>query len=237
LRALLKIWTHADDAFIEKLAAGIFSKIFSSPGNMAINEWADRIPQGHSERAASLVIHAYMYTQAHKDRNIHLRAVTGHSLGGALAQWVCEQTGPGGRINIKQGNDSSMSLPGLSFNGPFMGDLQGMRLGAGGELVCVNNIRDPLSKLTKLAGAKDHATHKSVEIDAGLFKAPPPSPYENNWTTLYSDVKSNFTTYKDVAFAWYGAAALYYHGIDTLVAYLESSNAAIGRRHLQMAFL
>jgi hypothetical protein len=48
------------------------------------------------------------------DNGLKLRCVTGHSLGGALAQFASEQTGSG---------EFPQAIPGVSFNGPFMGDL------------------------------------------------------------------------------------------------------------------
>lgn len=87
--------------------------------------------------------------------------VTGHSLGGALAQYI----------------SVSMALPGVAFNSPFMGDLRGMPPVCG-NLVKINTRGDPLSLATEAAGNLAHGEVVLVDIPRHAGSPPPPPRME-----------------------------------------------------------
>jgi pimeloyl-ACP methyl ester carboxylesterase len=92
--------------------------------------------------------------------------VAGHSLGGALAQCVALQR----------------TIPGISFNGPFMGNLRGAVPQSSASLLYINTIGDPLSFATKAVGNLPQAGEIAVQIPPFSRRAPTPgAPAEVPW--------------------------------------------------------
>jgi hypothetical protein len=138
-----------------------------------------------------------------------LRCFTGHSLGGAIAQYAAENTGTGGACQIP------VCIPAVAFNSPNMGSMRNMRKGNGGGIVIVNARLDPLSLATRLAGNCSHATSSRHEfsLDTEPYGVKPPS------------LPSTPTQDQFVSFlSWLGAAAGHYHSITGLARFLERND-------------
>lgn len=181
---------HANDA------AGITSLIFDVKGSSRMKDWGNRIPEAQAKHACSLAQRVYRFCQ---ENNVKIKCFTGHSLGGALAQYLSEQTG-GGATQIPE------KIPAVAFNSPNMGTIAGMRKGNGGGILCVNSRLDPLSLATQLAGNESHAKNEDYYILVNTLAATPAPKVSNPLT--YQE-RANF-------FKWLGDAALCYHGMSNL---------------------
>jgi len=132
------------------------------------------------------------------------RAVCGHSLGGALAQVVSQQRG----------------VIGVSFNGPFMGDIAGAVPSSSGQLIYVNAIGDPLSFSTSSMGHVPHGQVHTVRLPA--FPRRPAASAQPRWLAALSpalamglEVADTVRAYADIL-RYLGDTMLYHHSIDTL---------------------
>lgn len=180
--------------------------IFSRVGvQHATKKWGNQIPPTQAMIARSFSMQVYNYCKANK---LRLRCFVGHSLGGALAQYLSEQTGVGGALDIQEG------IPAVAFNSPNMGKIQGMSKNAGGGILIVNARLDPLSFLTREVGNESHAAspkHEWRNIDIGTFEPPPRyMPNEQHTTEEYQKFRN-----------WLLRAMKFYHSIDNMQDYLS----------------
>ena len=76
------------------------------------------------------------------------RFITGHSLGGALAQLVAHERG----------------VPAIAFNSPFMGTLRGAMPASSQLILQINTVGDPLSLATQSVGNLPHGRVITVSI-------------------------------------------------------------------------
>ena len=170
--------------------------IFEIKNNTSMASWANKIPEDQTKFALVLAQRAYAYCQQNRQK---LLCFTGHSLGGALAQFLSEQTGPGGTAKIP------VPVPCIAFNSPCMGTISGMRKGFGGRILSVNARLDPLSLATNLAGNATHSGEKDYVLVETLAAPAPPQ---------ISDPPGMLEK-KDFA-KWIGVAAKCYHSMDNL---------------------
>jgi hypothetical protein len=208
LRSLINSWEKTiTPSAGNNMIAGVGEFAFSRAGTEpAIKAYAKRVPVAQSSPARTLAVAAYGY--AHQE-GLKLRCFVGHSLGGAIAQWAGEQTGPGGEIPIP-------GVPGVSFNGPYMGDLDGTRFGKGGGVLICNTYLDPLSRVTNLVGNSCHASSGcKFDIVISDFGKPPPAGGE----TQKSPSDPYLRLYKD----WFVGAAVHYHSIVVLADHLSKN--------------
>lgn len=177
-------------------------KVAEIKANTRMSTWANKVPEDQAKFGIVLAQRAYQYCVENKQRII---CFTGHSLGGALAQFLAEHTGEGGRIGIKP------KVPAVAFNAPCMGSLGGMRRGYGGPILSVNSRLDPLSLATKLVG---NATHSSEKFYVLVETKPPlPPPQVSDPPSIRQ--RTDFAE-------WFLGAALEYHGMANLVNALMS---------------
>lgn len=135
-----------------------------------------------------------------KKEKLDIQAITGHSLGGGLTQYLSEQTGTGGLIR------NSPPIPGVAFNSPFMGSMKGMHYKSGGGILIVNCSLDPLSFLTQHVGNSSHATLGTVVLE--------PVPYAKPAPEL--PPKPTIPEFKKFV-AWLLPAMKHYHSMDEMV--------------------
>jgi hypothetical protein len=191
------------------LAMFAFSRRGTAP---AVAAFANQVPNEQANPARTLAITANGYAFQHR---LRLRAFVGHSMGGGIAQYLAEQTGPGGEVPIP-------ITPAVSFNGPYMGNLKGMRKGKGGGVLICNTKLDPLSRVTDLVGNACHAS------EGCKFDLSPPAmaerpPYDDGKQKAPND--PYLRAYRD----WFAKAAIHYHSITKLAAYLAENDPG-GRR-------
>lgn len=167
-----------------------------------MESWANRIPEDQTKFAVSLAQRAYDFCLRDKQK---LLCFTGHSLGGALAQFLSEQTGTGGDTRIP------VPVPCVAFNSPCMGSMSGMRRGYGGRIFSVNARLDPLSLATKLAGNATHS-HEKDYVSVETVAAPTPPAISDPPGILEK---------KDFAL-WIKDAARCYHSMENLCNALMS---------------
>lgn len=185
---------------------GAFGKfLFTRAGvRKGVEKWGNRIPPNQARNACTF---AKQVNSLCKTKGLKIRCFTGHSLGGALAQYLSEQTGDGGLTEIKE------KIPAVAFNSPSMGTISGMRKGMGGGILCVNARLDPLSLATKLAGNDTHASDENhyIHVETWKMDAPPQIPAQP-------------TAKEQGAFnAWFLKAAGRYHSMDNLYLALCSN--------------
>lgn len=195
---------------LEFLAKLVFSKI----GKVA-KKWGNRIPPYQARLGYTFAKQAYRVC---KLKNLKLRCFTGHSLGGALAQYLSEQTGDGGLTEIPK------KIPAVAFNAPNMGTIDGMRKGSGGGILCVNSRLDPLSLSTKLAGNESHAVNEKYYIPVETWAMDPPPKLPDPPTPKE---QGEFNS-------WFLKAAGRYHSMDNL--YLALMSKYPGNMHLRDFF-
>ncbi len=201
---------HYKDA--AQVPVHIAKRIFHAKSSNFMAPWANRVPEDQARFARVLALRAYQFCQ---EKRYKLLCFAGHSLGGAMSQYLSEQTGPGGVLNIPK------KIPAISFNGPNMGTISGMRPGHG-DILCVNSTLDPLSLATKLAGNRDHSTKGYIMVNT-LRPTPPPqvsNPPEN------AEI-GQFTT-------WFLGACRRYHGMVELCNALMNEDP--GNRLLSSIF-
>lgn len=178
--------------------------------------WGGQVPPTQALMARAFAQQVSNYCKA---KNLKLRCFTGHSLGGALAQYLSEQTGDGGETHISE------NIPAVVFNSPNMGNLNGMRKGKGGGILVINARLDPLSNLTRLVGNKSHAMdkdHEFSEIDVGR-PSPPPRFME---PATPNELESFL--------GWFFSALGHYHSMPNMVS--SMLNGAPGNRSLSSFF-
>jgi alpha-beta hydrolase superfamily lysophospholipase len=132
--------------------------------------------------------------------------VTGHSLGGALAQLVSQQRG----------------VPAIAFNSPFMGDLSGVVLTSSQLIVQINARGDPLSLATAAAGNLPHG--RVITLDTAPFHPGPrladAPPW---WVAAVSPAAAAFIVERDQfqyhreLLSYLGEAMLHYHSMENLM--------------------
>ncbi|MEZ5345340.1 MAG: hypothetical protein R2681_07275 [Pyrinomonadaceae bacterium] len=196
------------------LAKWVFSK---KAVRHAISNWGNQVPESQALLARSLLIQTYSYCLSN---GLKLRCITGHSLGGAISQYLSEQTGYGGLTKIKS------RIPAVAFNSPNMGTLSGMNKGSGAILI-INARLDPLSYLTREVGNVSHAmdrNHEISNVDVGS-PGPPPPVYAN-----VSVAESNLKAFKD----WLLPALKHYHSMDSMEKALSGND--LGRKNLGSFF-
>jgi hypothetical protein len=187
----------------------VLRSVYSRRATQSIlQKYANQIPQDHGNPALSLALNARDYASKNKYR---LRCFVGHSLGGALAQFVSEQTGSNGRAGMGP-------LPGVSFNGPCMGNIAGMRRREGGGIVFAHHFLDPLSRATNLAGNGFHGKEHEIACPAYPGGIPPEAPQNQTPEQTGKALKA--------LMAWMGEAFLYFHSMDTVLANLAHTNLA-----------
>lgn len=203
-------YTHRPDWTADAMGK-VFETIFRLPATQcALRQYANQIPPDHAEKAIRIANLAQKYAQKNASGvKYKLRCFVGHSLGGALAQYASEQTGAGGQI------DGGVPIPGVSFNGPCMGNIVGMRRGFGGGIVAVHNELDPLSLATNIAGNASHAGREglnefSLKVNPN-YDVPPPSPPPFPIREIVSTPVAMVPILK-----WLGGAAGFYHDMDTV---------------------
>jgi hypothetical protein len=184
---------------------GAFAKyLFSRAGvQKGVEKWGNRIPPNQARNAYTFAKQVKNLCQKEK---LNIRCFTGHSLGGALAQYLSEQTGDGGLTTIEK------NVPAVAFNSPSMGTIAGMRKGMGGGILCVNSRLDPLSLATKLAGNESHAKGPDYYIRVETWMMDPPPPMS---PTPTPNEQGAFN-------GWFVKAAGRYHSMDNLYMALMS---------------
>jgi hypothetical protein len=192
-----------------EIVGKIFGLLYSRRGvNAALKAYANSIPEVQGAFAVAVATHAGTYA---RENGLRLRCVVGHSLGGALAQYVSEQTGRGGKTHLDP-------LPGVSFNAPCMGSIKNMRPGAGGGLVVIHADFDPLSLSTGMAGNASHSNGKNeYSLSVTPYDKDPPADLIPNVSTP-ADLGRYIKPFSE----WMGGALLYYHTMDTLFSHLQS---------------
>ncbi|MCB1023551.1 MAG: hypothetical protein KDB79_04120 [Acidobacteria bacterium] len=187
------------------IAKWIFSK---KAVRHATSNWGNQVPENQALLGRSFLMQVNNYCLSNRKR---LRCIVGHSLGGAISQYLSEQTGYGGLTGIKS------RIPAVAFNSPNMGTLSGMHKGSGAILI-INARLDPLSYLTREVGNVSHAMDKAHEIsnvDVGKPKDPPPPVIPN-----VSIEESNLKAFKN----WLPGALLHYHSMDSMQAALSTGD-------------
>jgi hypothetical protein len=187
----------------------LFERIYKTRAAQSLlASYANRIPEDHARPARQVALRAAKYA---KKNGFNLRCFVGHSLGGALAQYASEQTGPGG--NMMDDEITLKRTPGVAFNAPCMGNIAGMRRGHGGGLLIVHAELDPLSLATNLAGNASHGGREN--LNEFQLKAAPPygerPPDVSDLNNSRDDMDKNAAVLK--ISAWLGPALLYYHDI------------------------
>lgn len=133
--------------------------------------------------------------------NKKILCFVGHSLGGAMAQYLSEQTGENTMYKRKIGA--------VAFNSPYMGSMEGMKPGKGGGILYVNAKLDPLSFLTREVGNVSHAFTKTSPNEYKLAYASSVEPYPGS------------LDYPKFS-GWLLKCMGYYHGMDNLIELLVS---------------
>jgi hypothetical protein len=193
-----------------EVMGNVFETIFKLPATQcALRQYANQIPPDHAQKAILIANLAQKYAQKNASGiKYNLRCFVGHSLGGALAQYASEQTGVGGQI------EGGVPIPGVSFNGPCMGNIAGMRRGFGGGIVAVHNELDPLSLATNIAGNASHAGREglnefTLKVTPKYDVPPPPAP---SFPLRQALPKVAMVP----ILKWLGGAAGFYHDMDTV---------------------
>lgn len=166
--------------------------------------WGNQIPA----RQADVGV-AYLKQLAKRaaEEGFEIAAITGHSLGGALAQFLSQQTGSGGSVL------ADCPIPGVAFNSPYMGTIAGTRRGSGGGILTVNCRLDPLSFLTREVGNTSHASLGSYVVE--------PTPFSE-----LAPVLPNTPTLSQLNpfLKWLMKAMHHYHSMPNLVAKVEGGS-------------
>jgi hypothetical protein len=203
---ILERWemTSNPSARARKLA-GDLSWLASQPAARSlVRKYSNQIPENQAGAARELTKAAFQYGLKN---GLRLVCVTGHSLGGALAQYVAV------RSPIILGG---FTLPGVSFNGPNMGSIRGMQShGDRGAILIVNNYLDPLSSITRLVKSASAAPqNRSLLLHAKpIFPGPP-----RHLEAVYSPLN----ILGDPYYQWVKNAAIHYHSMGLLADWLRS---------------
>ncbi len=136
--------------------------------------------------------------------------VTGHSLGGALAQLVGEARG----------------VPAVAFNSPNLGFIGGATPVTSTGILLFNARLDPLSLVTREVGNPAHGRVESVEV--ARFRRPPSrTRREFRWRDILTPIPVRVAQRVRSESEHYAAlisylleAMFHYHGIGTLNTYL-----------------
>lgn len=168
----------------------------TQPVRDAIQEYANRVPTEQLRQALS-------YFDGIRPRPTF---VTGHSLGGALAQLVSQQR----------------SVPALAFNSPSMGMIRGAVPATSPLIAQINARGDPLSTATEGVGNLPHGRVITVAIQT---YSPPPRLERRpvGWMDLLMPVPallerewSAHTDYYRRLLSYIGGAMLHYHSMANL---------------------
>ncbi len=220
IRNILAIWEGRDSSPGSQALSAAAERVFNTQGAQeGTKTYCNQIPTTHAGKAMQLAHLADAYAQKN---GLTLRAVTGHSLGGGLAQFISEQTGAGGKLS------DIRPIAGAAFNSVVMGKIAGMRPYGGGGIVVVNTRLDPLHLAMQYAGNKSHAWGPTRQFDLDLprFGAKPPNE------KLYPTDESYYKLFKQ----WFAVAAVYYHSMLNLAKWLEGDGARVGNKTLQSIF-
>lgn len=154
---------------------------------------------------------------AYFDRsNPRPRFVTGHSLGGALAQLVAQRR----------------NVPAIAFNSPFMGTLEGAVHATTQLILQVNTRGDPLSLVTRDVGNLPHGRVIWITIPQLAVRPPQVQRRLMRWTrvafsglgpidmagpgvVLAREVEARLRYYREMI-AYLSGLMLYYHGMGYL---------------------
>jgi hypothetical protein len=136
------------------------------------------------------------------------RFVTGHSLGGALAQLVAQQR----------------SVPAIAFNSPFMGTLEGGVPATSMLVAQVNSRGDPLSLATQNVGNLPHGRVIWIALPSPPVRPPVFQRRQLRWTQLATgglgavamrEAEAHTRYYRELL-SYLGEAMLYYHSMEQL---------------------
>lgn len=136
------------------------------------------------------------------------RFITGHSLGGALAQLVAQQR----------------SVPAIAFNAPFMGTLQGVVPASSMLIAQINSRGDPLSLATQNVGNLPHGRVIWIVLPQPPVRPPVFQRRQLRWTQLATggmgavamrEAEAHARYYRELL-TYLGEVMLYYHGMDQL---------------------
>jgi hypothetical protein len=136
------------------------------------------------------------------------RFVTGHSLGGGLAQLVSHER----------------SVPAVAFNSPFMGTLRGAIQASSQSLLMVNARGDPLSVATRAAGNFPHGREIVLTVDGPPSSPPQFQRRDLRWSDLLMpalqlslrEAEAQARYYR-AFLAYLGEVLLHYHGMAVLL--------------------
>jgi hypothetical protein len=198
LQTLLRHYNVSNTGVIANIAPQLLENLFQSPAaKIGVYALANTAPREQLQKALA-------YFDRAKPRPAF---VTGHSLGGALAQLVSQQR----------------DVPCVAFNSPHMGDLQGVVPMTSMLIVQVNANGDPLSLATRAAGNLTHG--RVITVNIPPFHAPPQYEPQNlpRWATLVAPVTtmvfralSAEIRYSKALLAYLGEVMLYYHSMENL---------------------
>lgn len=147
LEALLTEYRVSESSFLTAAAPQLLERILQfGPVRDAIRTHANSVPTAQVHKALS-------YFDSSREKPV---AVTGHSLGGALAQVVAMER----------------KVKAVAFNSPSMGDLRGTVPATFTNITQVNTKGDPLSLATRAAGNLSHG--QVIEVSVPPPRVEPP---------------------------------------------------------------
>ena len=198
LQALARQYNLEDQTTIARVAGRIIDVIAQTePVSDAIERYANQVPTDQFRQALA-------YFDGIRPRP---QFVTGHSLGGALAQLVSQQR----------------SVTALAFNSPSMGTIQGAVPATSMLIAQVNARGDPLSLATQSVGNLPHG--RVLTIDIQPYSAPPQFRRRQlGWMDLMMPVpamlqrewSAHTEHYREIV-SYLGGAMLHHHSMKNLL--------------------
>lgn len=197
-----------DPNMITLLAPRLAEAFLNIPAiRLAIRVAANRVPETQLQDAL-----------AYFDRcSPRPRFVSGHSLGGALAQLVSHER----------------SVPAVAFNSPYMGTLRGATQASSQVILMVNAWGDPLSVATRAAGNLPHGREIVLTVEGPPATPPQLQRRDLRWSDLLSTLSPLGTAvrlsvregeaqarYYRAFLSYLGEVLLHYHSMAVLLAEL-----------------
>jgi hypothetical protein len=167
------------------------------PARLFIRGWLNRVP-GQLNRALEYF----------DECDPRPRFITGHSLGGALAQLVAQRR----------------SVPAIAFNSPFMGTLEGAIHATSMLIAQINSRGDPLSLTTQNVGNLPHGRVIWITLPQPPARPPVFQRRQLRWTEMVTggiaavagrEAEAHARYYRELL-AYLGEVMLYYHSMEQL---------------------
>ncbi len=204
LESLTRDYDVGDDFVMGRILPRMAERVTGSTGaRIAVGQFANRVPDQ--------INMALAYFDRQDPRPSF---VTGHSLGGALAQLVGQRRG----------------VPTVAFNSPNLGTIAGAAPVTSVGILLFNARLDPLSLVTREVGNPPHGRVISVDVK-GFQRPPRRRQREFNWRDLLMPLPARIgqrlrreSEHYAALTVYLGQAMLHYHGMGTLNTVLSKDN-------------